>query len=290
MKKNLKKVFQEVKKSFPFPNYINNSFDKYQELITLIMNEFPNGARILSIGSGPCDLEAMLSLLGYDVTAVDDLEDPWHKIGNNRERIKIFAKRMNINFFQGTFDLFKNDTGFDLVLLIDVIEHLHESPRNLLNSSITQLKDNGIIIIETPNVVSLKKRSDMLMGKNIQSSDFFYWNIGPFRSHVIEYTKSDLISILKKQDVQSIRVKMANIAINHAISSESNIIKRIIFNIYKLIVDFNPNLKDTIIVYGKKPVNWQPKQVSIPNLKKYYGQIGEYNLDNESNIEILKHF
>lgn len=284
------KAFQKVKKTFPFPNYMDNSFEKYYELVSLIKTEFPEGARILSIGSGPCDLEAILSISGYDITAVDDLEDPWHKIGNNRERIKNFAQKMNIKFFQGSFDLFKDENGFDLVLLIDIIEHLHESPMNLLNKSLSHLNGEGTIIIETPNVASLKNRFNLLMGRNVQSSDFFYWNIGPFRAHVIEYTSSDLKSILKKQGIQSIKVKMTNIAVNYLISCETNPTKRVIYIIYKLIASLTPNLKDTIIIQGKKPVNWWPKEVSIKKFKKYYEHMDKYNLNQESDSEIIKYF
>ena len=54
--------------------------------------------KILSIGSGPCDLEAILSNLGYNITAIDDLNDSWHLISNNKERIKNYlSEQIEIN-------------------------------------------------------------------------------------------------------------------------------------------------------------------------------------------------
>ena len=74
-----------MRKIFPFPGYMGNKLNKHTAIISEIMKESPLGSKILSIGSGPCDLEAILSKLGYNITAIDDLKDHWHLIGKNRE-------------------------------------------------------------------------------------------------------------------------------------------------------------------------------------------------------------
>lgn len=278
-------AYNKVKNEFPFHDYMG-PLDKYDEIINIIQTECPHGAKILSIGSGPCDLEAILSLMGYSVTAVDDLQDPWHKLGNNTKRIKNFANEMGIIFFNKPFSLIRSDANYDMVLLIDIIEHLHESPMNLLNVSISLLKEDGILLIKTPNIVALNNRILLLMGKNIQNVDSFYWNIGSFRSHVMEYSKFDINSILLKQKVNSIKIKMVNTATNYFIKIESNPLKKLLYRLYKLIVILIPNFRDTIIIYGKKPVKWEPIEPSISNFKNYY-YIEELNLDKISDEEIL---
>lgn len=92
VKDRVVQVFLEMQKIFSFPGYIDNNLNKYITTVLKITKETPLGSKILSIGSGPCDLEAVLSRLGYKVTAIDDLEDHWHIIGRNRERIRDLAR------------------------------------------------------------------------------------------------------------------------------------------------------------------------------------------------------
>ena len=259
---------------------MDDKLNKYI-IISQIIREYPSESKILSIGSGPCDLEAILSKLGYDITAVDDLNDHWHLIGENRKRIKNFAKRMNIELItQSAGSTQLKENYFDVVLLIDIIEHLHRSPMELLNYSISSLKPNGLLIIETPNTVALVNRLKVLFGKSNQvSADFIYWNIGEYRAHIREYTQSELKQILLYHNLTAINSKMINIMIDAAKSE--TFLKKIIVKMYKLISGLYPNFRDTILISGKKPKDWHPTDNSIETFKKYYTHIEKYNLDNE---------
>ncbi len=282
-------IFLEVESSFPFKGYINEfKFNKYHQIIKKIIKEYPPGSKILSIGAGPCSLEAILSKLNYSVTAVDDLSDQWHLIGNNRQRIKNFAKEFNIKLIVQSAEIYQlEENYFDVVLLIDIVEHLHETPRELLNTAITFLKINGLIIIEVPNTASLKNRIIVLFGKSNQVNiKFIFWNIGKYRSHFREYTKSELLYIMSICKLKSINVKMLNLRTDMIYRSTKSILKKTPILIYKIISCIYPNFRDTIIASGKKPYDWAPIQISIKNFKKCYGLIGLYNLDNVTD-EIL---
>ena len=278
------RAFLEMQKEFPFSGYVNNNLNKYIHIVSRIMKEgsLP-GSKILSIGSGPCDLEAILSKLGYKITAIDDLNDHWHLIGKNRERIKNFAKRMNIELITQSAGLPQlKEKYFDAVLLIDIIEHLHRSPRELLNYSISLLKPNGLLIIETPNAVALVNRLKVLFGKTNQvSADFIYWNIGEYRSHIREYTRSELEKILLHHSLTAVNSTMINIMLYmiDAVRVEK-FLKKIVIKTYKLISGLYPNFRDTILISGKKPKSWRPTDNSIETFKRYYSHIEKYNLDN----------
>ncbi|CAD6491590.1 MAG: Ubiquinone biosynthesis O-methyltransferase [Candidatus Argoarchaeum ethanivorans] len=260
---------------------MDGNLNKYSTIASQIMKEYPAGSKILSIGSGPCDFEAVLSKLGYGITAIDDLNDHWHLIGKNRERIRNFAKQMNIELITqsaGSPELKEN--YFDVVLLIDIIEHLHRSPRELLNYSISLLKLNGLLIVETPNTVALVNRLKVLFGKTNQvSADFIYWNVGEYRAHIREYTSSELKQILSYHNLTAVNSKMVNIMIDHV--KAGNFLKNIIIKSYKLVSGLYPNFRDTILISGKKPKDWNPTDNSIETFKKYYTHIEKYNLDNE---------
>jgi 2-polyprenyl-3-methyl-5-hydroxy-6-metoxy-1,4-benzoquinol methylase len=280
------KAFIKVRSSFPFDEYMTNSkFNKYYQLILKIMEVYPQGSTILSIGAGPCDFEAILSQLNYIVTAVDDLSDQWHLIGKNRERIQEFARKYNINLITqfGEKCLLK-EKSFDVVLMIDIIEHLVKSPIDLLNYGISLLKTNGMLLIETPNAVNLFNRIKVISGKSNQvRAEFIFWNIGTFRSHFREYTISELEKILSMMKLVNIDEKLFNIQTDSIYCSTKGISRKVAIFLYKFISNLYPKFRDTIIISGKKPKGWSPLYISIDKFKELYYQIDKYNLDNLSN-------
>jgi SAM-dependent methyltransferase len=220
--------------------------------------------------------------LNYSVTAVDDLSDQWHLIGNNRQRIINFAKQFNIDLIVQSAEISQlKENYFDVVLLIDIVEHLQETPRELLNTAIAFLKINGLIIIEVPNTADLKNRISVLFGKSNQVNiRFIFWNIGKYRSHFREYTESELLEIMSYYKLKDINVKMLNLRTDMIYKSTTPIIKKIPILLYKIISEIYPNFRDTIIASGNKPQDWAPIQISINNFKKCYDLIDRYNLDN----------
>lgn len=246
----------------------------------------PEGSKILSIGAGPCDFEAILSKLGYDVTAIDDLGDQWHILGRNGTRILEFAKSMNIKFILSVGESSKiNSNYFDAVLLIDVLEHLHNSPRELLNYAISSLKPDGLLLIETPNSVNLLNRLKVLMGKSNQVNiDFIYWNIGEYRSHFREYTESELKKILSYHNLLESKSKNIN-----TISTTffGNPLKGLIIYFYTLLSGIYPPFKDTLLISARKPIGWEPIKPQIEKFRKFYCHLEKYNIDGDNDDLIL---
>jgi SAM-dependent methyltransferase len=58
------------------------------------------------------------------------------------------------------------DGSYDLVVMAEVIEHLHASPVTVLGNLATWLRPGGAMLIQTPNAVALHKRLRMLAGRN----------------------------------------------------------------------------------------------------------------------------
>ena len=55
---------------------------------------------------------------------------------------------------------------YDVISFLEVIEHLYTSPTQVLAFLRTFLKDDGLLLIQTPNAAALKKRVKLLFGKN----------------------------------------------------------------------------------------------------------------------------
>ena len=153
----------------------------------------------MDFGCGPCDKTAILQLLGFHCVGYDDLQDEWHKEGENREKILAFAKKMGIDFYLAREENLPFAIhSFDMIMLHDVLEHLHNSPRSLLTTLLGLLKPKGILFITVPNAVNIRKRIHVLFGKtNLPNFEEYYWHPDPWRGHIREYVKDDLIKLCK---------------------------------------------------------------------------------------------
>ncbi|TVR70815.1 MAG: hypothetical protein EA408_10500, partial [Marinilabiliales bacterium] len=81
---------------------------------------------------------------------------------------------------------------FDLIVYGDTIEHLYTAPELSLLMLSCMLKPGGIIIVTTPNAVSLRNRITMLSGGNpFERIRYYKGNPGHYR----EYTKRELKEI-----------------------------------------------------------------------------------------------
>jgi SAM-dependent methyltransferase len=60
----------------------------------------------------------------------------------------------------------KADGSYDLIVMAEVIEHLHTSPVTVLGHLAGWLRPGGALIVQTPNAVALHKRLRMLAGRN----------------------------------------------------------------------------------------------------------------------------
>ncbi len=114
----------------------------HEYLINIIMKLNLKGIDCLDLGCGTGYFSEKLKNLGFNVLSVD------------KER-QIFAS--STNFFQCdlNYDFAKLiNRHFDLIVAIEVIEHLY-SPVQFLKNVRLLLKEKGYIIITTPNLDSI---------------------------------------------------------------------------------------------------------------------------------------
>jgi SAM-dependent methyltransferase len=83
---------------------------------------------------------------------------------------------------------------YSLIILAEVIEHLYTSPELVLKEIKNWLNKEGILIIQTPNAVSLPKRLKMMFGIHpFEKIRLNSLNPGHFR----EYTLEELVYIVE---------------------------------------------------------------------------------------------
>jgi 2-polyprenyl-3-methyl-5-hydroxy-6-metoxy-1,4-benzoquinol methylase len=136
-------------------NYVN-------ERAALFHSLAPNATRCLEVGCASGSYLSALSSRGLDALGVE-LSPP----AANRGRIKY---RLNIEV--GTIQSLRSAPDFDMILYMDVFEHLAE-PLVELNEIKHRLAPGGVLILELPNQTSIEATvtgRDFLFGEHL----YFY--------------------------------------------------------------------------------------------------------------------
>ncbi|WP_429318464.1 class I SAM-dependent methyltransferase [Paraburkholderia sp. GAS448] len=91
-------------------------------------------------------------------------------------------------------DEFPFETGsLDVVLFCEIIEHLLNDPCRVLREIKRILRDNGTLVLTTPNVNRIENVARMIVGANIYDP---YSAFGPYGRHNREYNKHELSLLL----------------------------------------------------------------------------------------------
>jgi 2-polyprenyl-3-methyl-5-hydroxy-6-metoxy-1,4-benzoquinol methylase len=252
-----------VSASFPFGGYTAELGDSVINVAETVAEHVPPGARILDFGCGPGDKTAVLAAMGYDCTACDDLKDPWHLKGSNREAIRSYLLSQGIDFCLSAsgFDLPPRvvEKCYDLILLCDVIEHLHSSPRRLLVALVGLLNDNGRLLITVPNAANLRKRLAVLMGKtNLPPFDKYYFHPNEeWRGHVREYVRADLVQLAKYAGLDILELRSC-----HHMLRRLPAACRLPYRWATLVC---PGVRDSWLAVLQKPCGWrEPEPPKFP--------------------------
>ena len=245
-------ALSQLVNDFPIPGYLSGSPLKLASHLTVaqsVMSLLPVGSRVLDFGAGPGDKAILLQRLGFVCTAVDDLKDEWHD--EFREKILNMNSMAGVKYYLSE-DFFqkKQIVEFDLIMLNDVLEHIHDSPRELLQELLKGLKPGGYLLITVPNAGNLRKRIHLLLGKtNLPDFRIYWWYPGKFRGHVREYVRGDLEKLSEFLNLDLIKLQGSS----HMLSALSKPQRRV----FTLVASIFPNIKDSWLLIAKRPEDWK---------------------------------
>lgn len=246
----LRQACAEAVAQFPFPGYFDPLLGGHLSIARTVCRYLPPGSRLLDFGAGAADKTAPLAALGYRCTAIDDLGDEWHQQGDARKRILEFADRMDISYLNSAGDL-ADDAVFDMVMLHDVLEELHESPRHLLIDLLGHVRSGGYLFVTVPNHVNLRKRISVLFGRtNNPRFDIFYWYPGRWRGPVREYTRADCTALAEALDLDIVELSGAH----HMLGQVPARFR----GVYRALSRLAPDTRDTWSMVARKPADWAP--------------------------------
>lgn len=125
-----------------------------------------HGKNLLNLGGGTGQVSAIFEFLNYDVYNVDiSLE-------------KTDEKNLIWNLNQSPYPF--NDKSFDVIVGQEIIEHL-ENPWEFFRQAKRLLRENGVFILSTPNILSLRSRLRYLLTGYFPwfTPDCFGYHINP---------------------------------------------------------------------------------------------------------------
>lgn len=239
-----------LRDNFPFEGYVDENLAPYHTIHRILTRYGKPGDRLLDFGSGPCDKTAIASAIGFECDAYDDFNDEWYRSGDNHERIRRFASQMGIALGESLEP--KAVAGYDIVMMNDVLEHLHDSPRHLMNDLLSMIKPNGLLFLTVPNLANLRKRLDLLRGRtNLPRFELYYWYRGPWRGPVREYVRADLQTL-----VTNLGLELVELSTTHHMLK--NLHPRL-HGIYRAITRIFPDLADTWVLVARRPPSWEAR-------------------------------
>lgn len=154
-----------------------------------------HGSKVLDVGAGSGGLSvALRARYGGDYHLVDFVEPP---------RAALDALRAQGVSSYRTCDLTARDPfvgippGYDVVLFVEVLEHLLVNPIPLLRSMGMMLRPGGHLVVTTPNQGRLGNRFKLLRGRAIREPDAFPSSDAPTYGHVQEYTPDELVRFVR---------------------------------------------------------------------------------------------
>jgi SAM-dependent methyltransferase len=226
-----------------------NTFDldyRRKALFEIIINYVHKNDTVLDIGCGTGFMTFQLVKRGIKVCSMDYDK----RLINHIEKV---IKRNNyevntIIYELGSGNLPKNLNKFDLILCLDVIEHIANDMKALSEMK-KMLKENGKIIITVPAMpflygkrdrylghyrrYSKKQFSDLIINSGFKTLKIFHWNFIGFIPYMV-YEK-----IFNKKVNDNLRLKKGKIMFK--------VFRYLLFNILKFETIFHPPIGLTLV-------------------------------------------
>ena len=263
------RAIQDTQARFPFPEYFQDTAEMVEGIAGHLEGLAPQGSRLLDIGCGALDKTAVFQRMGYQCFACDDFQDPWHRQAANLESVLSFAHDVGIEVHvqEGDYTIPWQTASFDIVTMSSVIEHLHESPREILNFAGAYLKPGGLLVVAMPNSVNLRKRLAVILGRsNYPQVRGFYEYIGPWRGHVREYTLKETCQIVQWNGFDVVYKKTFHGMLRRRLHN------RFPRGLYISLCTARPGYRDSVFVAARKPADWVPRQ---PDHDAMWGSLDE---------------
>ncbi len=177
---------QNSQKKMGIFDHLDQWFHGKHDAHRFIPKTLAKDSKVLDIGCGEGKSLFEIKSMGYDAYGVD----PDKNLAPVRDNL-------GLNLFVGTIEEYPGKDNFDCIAASQLIEHIVNT-EHFLNICKGLLKNNGTLILSTPNINSLTRK---IFGRR-----WIHWHI-PFHQQV--FTKRSMRMMLRKNGFALMKIKMA---------------------------------------------------------------------------------
>lgn len=258
---SLKSLLNEVIGVFPEEVKASTLYQNYYRYLLILKTALPylqERKKVLDVGAGGGVIPLVLRRAGYECSAIDTWAE-YDKTYCNRMGVKedilerletngIEIKSCNIEKEPFPF----GDETFDIVFFLDVIEHIHSSPKKVLKEIRRVLVPNGILIMTTVNLCTLKNRLLVLFGRSNYVDLAYWYNNQPFFGHIREYTFQEVERMLRWEGFEIKRARLDNCLQARNIKKFRFKPYQLIMSLYLLATALVPKFRYEMVVVSQK--------------------------------------
>ncbi|MFI5251995.1 MAG: class I SAM-dependent methyltransferase [Bacteroidota bacterium] len=210
MKYRKQDLFKSITGKIEIGSYIIQHAGRFVTIIREIDNLYRSipqkkAIRILDFGSHTGAISIGLKNQGYDVYCADIetvVNEYRHIYDQSGLPIKILESGYHIPY---------DDKFFDCVVFSEVLEHMYDSPIELLTEFKRIIKNDGYLLLTTPNVMKIENKIKYFLNMNIYQDIHSYTYNPRFWLHFREYTAKDLKILLGEyMKFSSVKIVMFN--------------------------------------------------------------------------------
>jgi SAM-dependent methyltransferase len=207
-------VLRELAEEFTAPGRETILYENYGKHVSEldVFERYP-AESILDLGGGDAIDLICLRRLGSEarMVLVDNFLPPLeNRMGEESRPLKVTLNAgievVNHDFWLEPRLPFPDDE-FDLITILDVLEHLPGSPMTILEEVRRILKPDGKLVVSGPNAASLMSRMDLLLGQH-PYMPFELWTKPGYVSHFREYTPREYERIVEMAGFEVIECEM----------------------------------------------------------------------------------
>lgn len=220
----------------------------------------------IDVGAGPGVISMVLRRLGFILYAVDTWREYNPAFENQMGQAQEIIERLtDAGIACAICDIERQalpfeDESFDFALFLSVLEHLKNSPKVPLAEIRRVLKRGGYLILNTPNIASLKKRLYLLLGKSPFLDLNYLFNSTEYFGHMREYTCSEVRQMLEWSGYELVSLEVHNCTVMLTETPRSNYVKDLALRIlrhcsvkaYLLATAPFPYMKQTIFAVARR--------------------------------------
>jgi len=212
---------EALKSALPeMDEYRKSQARRFWKSLTLIRKWAPpdRPIRVLELGSAPYYFTLLLQralpcqIVGVNVEAGVWPGEATSAGGPKRVHLRWGdenSTELEIHVFNIEKDPFPfADDSFDMVLCMEVIEHLTYSPTHMVTESHRVLRQGGKLVLSTPNAISMKQTAALLCNR---SMEFPYSGYGVYGRHQLEFTVQELRALLEACHYRVLEAEVANV-------------------------------------------------------------------------------